>query len=390
MKAVFFDASPTMLAKNLLPIAEYFKTKDNDFEAIFVSAEISSNVDVQVEQESILKIIKKNDFKLIKIKTFSKNKIRKFLMNESPDFLFIAGYRIFDRLWIGISKLLGIPTFTLQHGFEIDYVFYKPIAILSKFRKGVRLSIAIFNLAKVINIEFINLYYDYVRYIFHGKLVKESRLNHKLLHPFISFVYSEYYKEFWENKFGFNKSQMIIITPSDFLLLNHIRGKTRQKGCCYITQTLVEDGRMKEKEFLRLMESYKEVARSVEKFIIKLHPRSKVEYYDIFRELDNVIITRDFPNCQHYLTHYSSMAFTASFLSDSVILHELKGHPTPKILKSIVSNIVYDTKDIIPILNNGDNGCPNIEQQKKKLNYYAVMDDVNPYERIYSEIKKIL
>ena len=30
MKAVFFDACPTMLAKNGLPIAEIFKTKEPD------------------------------------------------------------------------------------------------------------------------------------------------------------------------------------------------------------------------------------------------------------------------------------------------------------------------------------------------------------------------
>lgn len=52
MKAVFFDACPTMLAKNGLPIAEIFKTKEPDFSAIFVSADAASQTDPEMERSS--------------------------------------------------------------------------------------------------------------------------------------------------------------------------------------------------------------------------------------------------------------------------------------------------------------------------------------------------
>ncbi|NQT02642.1 MAG: hypothetical protein HQ580_11505 [Planctomycetes bacterium] len=389
MKILFLDASPTMLAKNLLPIANWFHQKNQNFKALFVSLEISSYTDKNIELTS-LKNIKKNDGnKFISFKSFNKGKIEKFLKTNNPDMIFIDGYRIFDQLWIGIGKSLNIPTYKLQHGFEVNSVYYKPSIILSNFQKGIRMIFALYSLSKLLNENFLEIFTQYLKYLFNGETLRNSYLDNELLHPQKSFVYSDFYKHFWNNKFGFEYDKMVIITPIDFLLIPQIKEKKRENACCYITQTLVEDGRMNRGEFIKLIYEYKKIALKVDKFIIKLHPRCNIEHYNCFRNLKNVEFTRDFPNCTSYITHYSSMAYTASFFSDLVILHELKGHPIPKIFKEVASHIVTSYEEIIKILEKSTNTKePDFEERKKKITYYAVYEKINPYERIYQTISK--
>ena len=106
MKAVFFDACPTMLAKNGLPIAEIFKTKEPDFSAIFVSADAASQTDPEMERSSENKITKDNRYRLIHFKSFNRKHIEKFLRKEAPDLFFVDAFRIYDQLWISICHKL--------------------------------------------------------------------------------------------------------------------------------------------------------------------------------------------------------------------------------------------------------------------------------------------
>lgn len=265
MKAVFFDACPTMLAKNGLPIAEIFKTKEPDFSAIFVSADAASQTDPEMERSSENKITKDNRYRLIHFKSFNRKHIEKFLRKEAPDLFFVDAFRIYDQLWISICHKLGIKVFSQQHGFEIDSVFYKPAAIISKYKKLMRFTVAAYNLARISDTSFLKLYYQYCRYIVKGTPLRQTLLANPDFQPTIAFVYSEYYKEFWQRKFGFDKNRMEIIMPTDLLLVKPVREQPQQDACCYITQTLVEDARMMRGDFLELLKSYREVAKSVKK-----------------------------------------------------------------------------------------------------------------------------
>lgn len=389
MKIIFFETSSTIHAKNFLPIANYINERQNDFSALFVSAEIASYTNKTLDEESKEKLLCSPNYAFFILKTFNHKKIEAFLKKQKPDFVFIDSYRIIDQLWVGIANKLGVKTYKLQHGFEIDTVHYKYVAIINQFSKCVRMGMASFHLSRFLKVSFASLFSDYFLYIFCGRPLRNSALAREELHPFVTFVYSEYYKMFWNKKFGFSLESMELITPIDFLMINKVREKERVAGCCYIAQTLVEDGRMKRDDFLKLMKQYKETVKGINSFIIKLHPRSDISMYDGFKDMPNVTITRDFPNCAVYLTHYSSLAFTAAFLSNTVILHELDGHPTPKVFKNdAISKIVADTEEIKAILMESTNSIiPELEQRRRELEYYAVFEEIDAYKKVYDRIK---
>jgi hypothetical protein len=387
LKAIFFDSNATLLAKNLLPIAHHISENESDFLAVFISAEIASNVDPEIEEKSIANITDNINYQYIRFKSFNINAIVSILKEINPDFVFIDCYRVIDQLWLGISNRLGIKTYYMQHGFEINSVYYKPFSIITKFGKGIRLLEALYNLSKLLDVGAYPLFKQYMRYIYYGDSLKSTYLGNHNLHPQLSFVYSEYYKQFWNDKYDFDVKKMEVITPPDLLLIDQVKSASKENALCYITQTLVEDGRMKKRTFLKLMEEYKGLIKSLDKFIIKLHPRSNVSLYNTFVGLENVQIVREFPHTTSYLTHYSSMAFLAAFLSNTVILHELEGHPTPSIFKHVSNYIVNDTNDINSVVKDVNVG----EKRKRGINYdeikyYSFVEDINPFEKIYKTI----
>ena len=389
MKGLFLDASPTMLAKNLLPIANYFKEQIDDFDAVFISVEASSNVDYNLDSQKKTELSINNRF--LEFRSFNIKRIRKFLKSERPDFIFFDAFRIYDQIWIGISNELGIKSFKLQHGFEIDSVHYKPLAIFTKFKKGLRFTYAAYNLARLLKVNPLRLYAQYFIYIFKGTSLKQSHLSNPKLHPSKVFVFSDYYKQFWNNKFGFVFDSMVNITPYDFLIVNNLLDKEINDSCCYITQTLVEDGRMKKRNFISLMQAYIPLIKSIKKFIIKLHPRADVSLYEMFEQFENVEIIRDFPRCKSYITHYSSMAFTAAFLSNKVIIHELDGHPTPDIFNYVTDYITKDIEKIIDYLKDtNSSSTPDLDAKKQELEPYAIYDDIHPTTKIYQTIIETL
>lgn len=392
MYILFIDACSTTLAKAFLPLANFIKQKDNDFKASFVSLEFASYITPEIELKSINQITENQTYKFLKFRSLNTKNIEKFLIAEKPDAIFTNGYRIYDQLWIGIGKQLNISTFQLQQGFEVDSVYFKPFALLSKVTKSFRILYALYGISCITESNYLVLLSQYLKNIFKDKSLIGTALFNKILHPYKSFVYSEFYKEFWNNKFGIDKESMVLITPIDFLLVPKVRNTMKQNACCYITQTLVEDRRMNKKEFIEHLSAYKTIASHTEKFIIKFHPRANIDlYYQEFKDIPNVEFTREFPNCTVYLTHYSSMAFTAAFFSNTVILHELKGHPTPTIFKCVASHIVSDIDQIIDILaNQNANDSPNFEEKKKMIEYYASYDNVNPYEIIYDNLQSEL
>ncbi|MEE9910693.1 MAG: hypothetical protein K4571_03115 [Deltaproteobacteria bacterium] len=389
MKAIFFESNATLMAKNLLPIANVLNSKEKNFTATFISAEIASNVDAEMERKAISAMTSRKNFKFVILKSFNHQKIKNFLEQEKPDIFFIDCYRIIDQLWVGAANSLGIQTCLLQHGFEPDSAYYKLFSIVTKFGKGLRLANASYHLSRLLNVSFVTLFYQYFKYIYTGTPLKNTFLGAEALHPAKVFLYSEYYKEFWNNKYGFSAEKAEVISYPDFMLIERVKKMKRETALCYITQTLVEDGRMKKKEFLKLMEAYKKIAEKVDKFVIKLHPRGNPALYKMFDGMPNVLITREFPNCSAYLTHYSSMAFVAAFLSDAVIFHELEGHPTPGIYEAIPIATVKNAMDILDVYNGSKTKAePDIDVQRKKLDYYASFDGIDIYETIYKSLKR--
>jgi len=387
LKGLFYDSSATMLLKNHSPISNIFSSKNSNFKSVFVSNETSSNLDSEHNYLCERNLLKLNNSSYFKLKTFNHKKISKFLEDFDPDFVFIGGYRIYDQLITAICNINNIKIYKIQHGFEIDTVNYRLRSVLFKTVKVLRILNCSYNLALISKSSPFQLTLQYVNYFFNGISLKNTLLDNVLFHPTILFVYSEYYKDFWFNKFGLIKENMCNITPPDFLMVDKVSTQKQQQGCCYIAQTLVEDGRMSENEFRDLLTEYESIAKCVEVFIIKLHPRSELKYYENISKLKNVKITNDFPNCTSYLTHYSSLLYTAAFLSEYLILHELKSHKTHEIFKKVNPLIVNSTKEIITFLTKKiSNEKISINKRKKELKYFADFENINPYEQVYNTI----
>ena len=377
-----------MIAKNLLPIArEIAKIKQNA-QFIFVSIEILSHADSEKENTSIKQLKELTNSKFHVLKSFKPTAINKYLLEQKPEALILDAYRIYDMLWILIAKSLGIRVYGFQHGFEVDNVYYKPHIIVNKLKKSLRVLTALYYLSKLMQKDFLLLVSQFSKYFFEGKKLQNSYFNKNVLQPNHVFIYSEYYRDFWQNKFGLNPLTMTVIGPPDLMMLNEIRKRPKIKGCCYLTQTLVEDGRMTKYDFNSMLIKYMDIANNFEKFILKIHPRGDKDLYTEFAKLKNVELTRDFPNCDCYITHYSSTAFVAYHISHKILLHELEGHPTPDIFKRFGFNIVTDSSKIIDTFKETDWSKTTVIE--KNLDYYAPVPAENPNFKVAESIVKLI
>lgn len=347
MKILFIEAGPTMLAKNLLPIAREIAKIKKNARFIFVSIEILSHADIKKENIAIDQINKLENTTYHTIKSLNPSIIQKYLKKQNPNAVVFEAFRIYDMLWTVIAKNLGIRVYGCQHGFEIMNLYYKPKILIDQFVKSIRIFLALYNLSKLLHKSFSKILHQFSIYFFTGCSLKNTDFNNSLLYPDHLFIYSNYYRDFWKNKFNISFELMSTTGPPDLMMLNEIKKKTKIAGCCYLAQTIVEDGRMPIKDFNNLLDEYKEIAQGFENFIIKMHPRGNRKIYAELNKLENVELVWEYPNCEYYLTHYSSTAFVAYYITPKVLLHELDGQPTPDIYKQFGFNIVNDSSQIL-------------------------------------------
>lgn len=391
MKALFIDASITELKKNYLSIAKHLADKDNVFQASFLNVETASYVVNELEEKSTQEIRKYSFIELVCFGSFNRKKINAFLEKQQPDFLFIDAMNISNEVWIALCHERGIKVYLYPHGFEVENLYYKSSQIIGKLKKVLRYCYAVWNISIQLHLPYIKTLLQYVDFIRKGSPLKGTYLDNPRLYPDTVFVYSNYYKGFWDRKYGIRGVNYVQIMPFDFTLVDDILAKPEEDALCYITQTLCEDGRFSQEEFEHLLESYREVAKSVNKFIVKLHPRVDAGLYDrIFEGMSNVEIRRDFPHCKAYLTHYSSMVYTGVLSSGNVIIHELPGQPTATVFADVASTVVHSTEDIVTEYNrlSSQDSIP-FDERCRRISNYATYTGISPFEVIYKTIYSV-
>lgn len=387
MKAIFIDASATELKKNFLAIADYFKLKDKNFEVRFLTVDTASHVVSPIEEEAC-RIISERGYSLEHFTSFNRNGIRRKILEISPDYLLINAMNTYNQLWNAICKELNIKVYLYPHGFQIDNLFYEKSELISKMKKVARYTYALYNISKVIGKPFLKLFKAYSSYISKGADLRGTTLDCNRLYPDWVFIYSEYYKEFWHRKYGITGVNYECIMPHDFTLVDPVLANPQEDAFCYITQTLHEDGRYSKQQFFELLKSLRPVADIVKKFYIKLHPRVESTMYEkAFEGLENVEIVRDFPNCKVYMTHYSSMAYTAALVSGKIIIYELPGQPTHEVYKGIASKIVFNIPELMESVKSlMEQPTADFESRKKIISKYATYTGISPYEVLYKTI----
>lgn len=389
MKAIFIDASVTELKKNFLAIADYFKLRDKNFEARFLTVDTASHVVSSIEEDAH-RIISEKGYSLEHFTSFNRKRIRRKILEISPDFLLVNAMNTYNQLWNAISKELNIKVYLYPHGFQIDNLFYEKSELISKIRKIGRYTYALYNISKVIDRPFLKLFKDYSSYISKGSDLRDTTLDCTSLYPDLVFLYSEYYKDFWHRKYGITGVDYEYIMPYDFTLIDSVLANPQEDAFCYITQTLHEDGRYSKEQFFGLLKSLRPIADIVKKFYVKLHPRVEATLYEkAFEGLKNVEIVREFPNCKVYMTHYSSMAYTSALVSGKTIIYELPGQPTHEVYQSVASKIVYNVPELmesVKLLMRQP--TVDFESRKKIISKYATYTGISPFEVLYKTIYK--
>ena len=387
MKALFISASMTELKMNFISIADYFKSKDESFEAVFVNVDTSSYTVQSIEEESYRILVSKG-YEVKTIKSFNRNKIRRKLKEINPDYLFSVSMNVGNELWNSICKECKIPVYLYPHGFQIDNLFYHKKQLLGKYIKLLRYTYCLYNISKEINRPFPQLFKAYVNYIGKGSDMKGTALDDPRLYPNVVFIYSEHYKGFWERKYGIRNINYEYIMPHDFSIVEQVLAEPEEDAACYITQTLHQDGRLSDDEYKELINSLRPVANAVKKLCVKLHPRvESTDYEKVFKGLDNVEITRDFPHCKCYFTHYSSMAYLSALISGKTIIYELPGQPTHDVFKTVATEVVHNVPELVEALKRQMN-LPEkpFEERKKIISKYATYTGVSPYEVLYKTV----
>lgn len=389
MKGIFIDASVTELKKNFLSIAENFKQRDKQFDCLLISVDTASFIVDSVEVEAKKKIAE-SGYQVEHFPSFNRDIIRKKLSDVKPDYILINAMNTYNQLWNAICKEQNVRVYFYPHGFQIDNLFYEKSELLLKFKKVVRYTYALYNIAHVINKPFLKLFKAYFQYISNGADIKGTALDDPRLFPDWVFIYSDYYKEFWHRKYGIYNVNYEYIMPYDFLLVDAVLNKPQENAFCYITQTLYEDGRYSKEQFVELLKKMRSIANVVKKFYVKLHPRVESKMYDdAFAGLDNVEIVRDFPNCKVYMTHYSSMAYLSALISGKTIIYELPGQPTHEVYKEVATKIVFDVDQLAAAIKE-QIALKDIEFKDRKeiISKFATYTGISPFDVLYNTIYK--
>lgn len=388
MKGVFVGSNVTDLKSHFLSIAVHFMNRDSSFNAVFVTVDASSFVLEKMEKEAC-EVIAEKGIVIKRIKSFNRWRIRKELSLLCPDFMFTASLNVYNQIWDCICKEMTIPIYYYPHGFQIDNLYYNKTRLWLKLKKVTRYTYGLYNVARLLHKPFLKLYKNYVKFISNGADMKGSDLDDSRLYPDVAFVTSDYYRDFFERKYGIKNIRYEYVMPYDFTLVGDILSKPKEKNAaCYITQTLHEDGRITKEEFFSLLESLKSVASVVGKLYLKLHPRADASMYEMaFKGESNVEIIRDFPHCSCYFTHYSSMAYVSALVSGKTIIYELPGQPTHEVYKAIATEIVYNVSELIDALKRQMTSAEiPFEERKRMISKYATYTGVSPYEVIYNTV----
>jgi len=319
-KIAFFDLNIIGIGRYPLQIANEMNINSKDIYFYFLYEE-----DPDYKLSEIQKKLPKNS-KLIKIEKPNYNYIKFLMQKIEPDSFLVMAQRIPDSALVSVANELGIKTFKFQHGLYIPFMKRDIKLFISKIIKTIRYlqySLVIAQATKFSKIEMIK---EYINIFLKGKKITDTELPLKKINVDTVFVYGEYWKKYHREEFGYEYEQQIIVGYPDLMQLEQIRKKPQEDAICYICQTLVEDGRLSRED----MEDFIDIlSRTIgdRKLYIKLHPRSDMTLYNPLQKMKNVIFTKtDFPHCNKYIGHYSSMLAIAMYLTNEIFLWNFENH----------------------------------------------------------------
>jgi hypothetical protein len=272
-----------------------------------------------------------------------------YLRKNKIHVLFINGQRIADDRVVLIAKRLGIKTYMLQHGMYIPFLKRNFNFFTSQAKKTLSYFYYAYLISKQQGFSY-SIIFKYIRSYVFGSNQVEVGINRVALNVDKVFVYSDFWKEFHRNQFGYSPNDQVIVgTPdlqgiSEFLLL-----PTIDNTVCYIAQTLVEDGRLDRKTQVSFYKSLVDLTHNMKlNLVVKLHPRSDLSLFDYSNDHVHIELLKSaLPKTSHYIGHYSTLLSKAMCINDSkIIIFEYKNHPTPDYFKQAAHKIVNEVSSL--------------------------------------------
>lgn len=341
----FFDLNEVLIDRYPAKIAKYLQENDHTNNFIFIYCEKYRNSEPENMPEGSQSFY---------IPDLSLSKIDELVLKYPPVSLTTIAQRIPDMLMLSIFNKRKFPTFIVQHGLFSDKLerislLQLFLSKLPKFIKYIKYTISLCRINKIPIIPTLLELYKFLL-VENLNIPDTECLKDRNLRARKAFIFDKSWDDYYLKKYGYGEADLIYIGNPDFLILKEKDLSNKEDAVCYICQSLVEDGRYlleDYEEFLKILKNY---VASEKKLYIKLHPRSRREYYNIIESEKNIIFTSDFPICEYYIAHYTGMLATAKQCSDNVLIWKLKDHHMPQYFyqfASIVTDNVVELKEFI-------------------------------------------
>jgi hypothetical protein len=373
---LFFELNLIGIARYPLQIANKINTKNYKNQFYFLYEE-----DPDAKIKEISRLMPKNS-KLIKIERNNFKSLKGLLLKLDPGVLVVMAQRIPDSALVAIANNLGIQTVMLQHGLYIPFMKKNNSIFIHKMYKTLRYLQYSITVAKTINQTPFKVCWAYFNILAKGKKITQYDLPLKKINASKVLVYGDYWKRYHQSEFGYSLEQQIIVGYPDLDQLKAIKQNPQENAVCYICQTLVEDDRLPRVDMDRFINTLSENIGS-KRLYIKLHPRSDLTIYKPLLSRKNIIfLDKEFPHCEKYIGHYSSLLAMGMYLTNKIFLWKFENHNEyPFYLTQNSTNFSSKEVDILNFIQS-TNGT----YDKRNLEDYFFYDGNPCIEKIISHI----
>lgn len=242
-----------------------------------------------LESRAIIKEVKNFSHLRILIESLEIRNIR---------FAYVGAYRMIDSVFCGLCNWRGIKVVLYQHGMENSVQRYKVSRLRDKWHKVVYYSIFLFQYCQFRGYKSTKEISHYIRYLRYNGTVRGSFQNLNENQPDIAYVYSEFYVNFWREKWAMNNTEYRFVKFQD---LDRDISKLHKDKYVYIIQTFYEDGRAELTDYLQHISCF-----SSNEVALLVHPRTSIKLINTMSSKGYEIL-KDLCDCKGFFGSSSSL-----------------------------------------------------------------------------------
>lgn len=255
-------------------------------------------------------------------------KIGRLLLSYKISHILLSSHQIPYQFIILTASLAGIKTIYVQHGLYIPFMRREYSFFLNKFAKACRYLFIVAYLS--LYLKDVKVFIQVAASQIFGTR-RPSYIEHPLLFPTHSLVFSRYWGEWHQQYYLFSDVNMHIIGSHD-LRIHSLDYICFESDIVYCYQTLVEDGRITldtMNQFYTILAQY--ASEYSLRVIVKSHPRADPELINRLSTYYGFSINSEStPDGSIVIGHYSSMLAFWGYFGRKILAISLPGHPIPE------------------------------------------------------------